>query len=392
MEELTRQRLCGTSTFLANGFAMGVWSVEIAGVQVVTETSDFAIGVGLLVFAITALAAMQVSGKVVARYPVNYVCAGLALPFSLALTALGLVGGMIGLVIALAVFGITHGALDVAMNARASMIENRAKRPLMSSFHAAWSIGGAVGAGLAGLMTVYGQGPAMILPVAAIIALPGLLLAVGGHQPPRPVEKDGLGKGKRRSDSRRLSLLCLIAFLALLTEGGLANWSSIYLKGVLTGLSGGFAIGYVAFSGGMSIGRLSGDSIVARFGRRRVGVAGATLAAIAFAIVLAVPTYTTAFICFALIGIGMSNVVPVTFGIVGRVARSEAAGISRAASSGYAGFVVGPPLIGGLASVMTLPIALTIMILATALIAILGLYAYRPEPHSEASLERASQG
>lgn len=146
----------------------------------------------------------------------------------------------------------------------------------------------------------------------------------------------------------------------------------------MTGLSGGFAIGYVAVSGGMSVGRLGGDSVVARVGRRPVGVAGAILAAVAFATVLAIPSFASALICFALIGIGMSSIAPITFGIASRVARSDAVGISRAASSGYAGFVIGPPLIGGLATVVTLFAALTILILATALIGTLGALAYRP--------------
>ena len=119
------------------------------------------------------------------------------------------------------------------------------------------------------------------------------------------------------------------------------------------------------------------------------GVAGAALAAVGFAIVLTLPTFTTAFICFALIGLGLSNIVPITFGIASRVARSEAVGISRAASAGYAGFVVGPALIGGLAGVVTLPTALTVLILTTALIAMTGVFAYRSRHCSEAVAMRS---
>ncbi|MGN8159861.1 MFS transporter [Salinisphaera sp. SWV1] len=381
MEDLAVQRVCGTSTFLANGFGMGAWSVQIASVQAANGLSDFMIGVTLLVFAVAALGAMQISGKAAARYPVNYLCAGIGVAFALALTALGFVVGIASLIVALAVFGTAHGALDVAINARASMLENRAQRPLMSSFHAAWSVGGAVGAGLAGILAAHGCGPVVVLPATAVIALPALLLALGGHQTAKPISTSAPAETTASTQRLRtilLPLLCAIAFLALFTEGALANWSSIYLKGALAGVSGGFAVGYVAFSVGMSIGRLGGDPIVARYGRRRVGVAGATLAAIGLAVVLARPGLASALICFTLVGIGMSNVVPITFGSAGRVARSEAAGISRAASAGYAGFVIGPPLIGGLAGLVTLPVALTTLVAATALIATFGTFAYLP--------------
>ncbi|WP_037341608.1 MFS transporter [Salinisphaera hydrothermalis] len=392
MKTLSTQRFCGTSTFLANGFGTGVWSVEIASAQAKTGASDAVLGLALLVFAVAALGAMQLGGRIAARYPLNYVCTALGLAFALSLAALGFAGGIASLVIGLALLGAVDGALDVAMNARASMIENRMQRPVMSSFHAAWSIGGAAGAGLAGFLTAHGYGPDIIMPAAAAIALPGLLLAIGGHQAPKSTAAEnsaGLASAEHRTHTTQLSLLCLIAFLALLTEGALANWSSIYLQSVLTGVSGGFAIGFAAFSIGMSVGRLAGDRVVARFGRRPVGVAGATLAAVGFAIVLTLPTFTTAFICFALIGLGLSNIVPITFGIASRVARSEAVGISRAASAGYAGFVVGPALIGGLAGVVTLPTALTVLILTTALIAMTGVPAYRSRQDSEAGEARS---
>lgn len=374
------QRMGTTLTFLANGFGLGVWSVEIAGVRTVTGASDIALGAALLVFALAALAAMQVSGRLSARYPANRVCAGFGLAFAASLATLGFMPGMSMLIAALACFGMAHGALDVAMNARASVLENRAGRPMMSSFHAAWSIGGAAGAAFAGLLTSQGMGPDIALPAAGAVVLPGLMAAFAGYQPPagRRATAPAASKIVAGAMSARLILLCAIAFLALFTEGAIANWSSIYLQHVLAGMSGGFAIGYVAFSGGMSIGRISGDRVVARCGRRRIGALGALIAAAAFAAVLVYPTYLSACVGFALIGVGLSNIVPITFSIAGRAARSEASGIARTASAGYTGFVVGPPLIGGVAHLSTLPVALNLLIASTASIALLGAWVFRP--------------
>lgn len=379
---LARRRFCGTLSFLANGFGMGVWSIEIARVQSVVGASEGDMGLALLVFAIAALTAMPVAARLATRFPINRVAGLFGIAFAVMLALPGLVSSLTGLCLALLCLGLAHGSLDVVMNSRASVIEIAYGRPIMSSFHAAWSIGGASGAGLAGLLTGQGLSATPILLASAAIAFGVLVVSIGGGQGPiadtaprEAVPGNPLQRLAAVNWRPRLIGLCLIAFFALLAEGALANWTSIYLEGVLTGLAGGFSLGYLAFSVGMSIGRLSGDRIVNACGRRAVGIGGAAVSALAFAVVLGWPSLVSAGICFVIIGLGMSNVVPITFSTAGRTARSASRGIALAASAGYTGLLVGPALVGGLADLFTLPLALIALVASMAAIAVLAAFA-----------------
>lgn len=371
---LVRQRFCGALSFLGNGFGMGVWSIEIARVQSVVGASEAEMGLALLVFAVAALAAMPVASRLAGRFHINRVGGLFGVAFACVLVLPGLAASVPALCLTLLCLGVAHGSLDVVMNSRASLIETGYRRPIMSSFHAAWSIGGAIGAGTAGVLTWLGLSAPVILGGSAVLALAVLLGALGGEQPPvRPVRSahDGTGALRAVQWNPRLIGLCVIAFFALFAEGALANWTSIYLQGALTGLSGGFAAGYVAFSAGMSAGRIGGDRAVGWLGRCRVGLIGAVVSAMAFAYVLWWPTLISAGLCFVIIGLGMSNVVPITFSTAGRTARSASRGIATAASAGYTGLLVGPALIGMLADLFTLPQALIALVVSMAIIAVM---------------------
>lgn len=370
--QLKRRRICGTLSFLGNGFGMGVWSIEIARVRATVGASEAEMGMALLVFAVAALAAMPIAARLAGRFHINRICGVFGLAFACALVLPGLAASVPMLCLALLCLGIAHGSLDVVMNSRASLVEGDYGRPIMSSFHAAWSVGGAIGAGTAGILTGLGWTAAAILAVSAAVALGILLGAIGGQQPPvppaRPAEPTRSGWAGMEWNPRLIGL-CVIAFCALFAEGALANWTSIYLQGVLTGLSGGFAAGYVAFSAGMSVGRIGGDRVVGRLGRRRVGLIGALVSAAALSYVLWQPTLVSAGLCFVVIGLGMSNVVPITFSTAGRTARSASRGIATAASAGYTGLLVGPALVGLLADWFTLDRALFALVVSMALIA-----------------------
>ncbi|MDW5377513.1 MFS transporter [Halomonas sp. HP20-15] len=365
---LHQMRWRNTLTFLGNGFGIGVWSIEIAPVRLIVGVSEAVLGLALFGFAAAALLGMRLGARMSDRWPINRVCGGLGLAFAVALFLPCLARDIGTLVVSLILLGATNGTLDVAMNARGSLIENRYDRPIMSSFHAAWSIGGAAGAALAGVLTGFGFGPVAVLSIAALLAAVSLAVSSGAYQPPAPIANEGSSaRSKRRRLDPRLAGLCLLAFCALFTEGAIADWSSIYLQDVL---ESGFAIGFFAFSAGMSIGRLGGDRAVTRYGRLAVGSLGALIAGLAMAYVLWAPSLATACICFLLIGLGMSNVVPMTFSMAGRATANASQGIAMAASFGYTGFLLGPAVIGGLTHFLTLPLALMVLVMTIGVIAL----------------------
>ena len=373
---LHQMRWRNTLTFLGNGFGIGVWSIEIAPVRLVVGVSEFVLGLALLGFAASALVGMRLAARAGDRWPLNRVCGVLGVAFAAALFLPCLARDTATLVVALVLLGATNGALDVAMNARGSLIENRYDRPIMSSFHAAWSLGGAAGAALAGVLTALGFGPVVILSLAALLSAAILAVSAGAHQPPMPApDNETSTRGQHGRLDPRLAGLCLVAFCALFTEGAIADWSSIYLQGVL---EGGFAVGFFAFSVGMTIGRLGGDRAVTRYGRLAVGSLGALAAGLAMAYVLWAPSLAAACVCFLLIGLGLSNIVPMTFSMAGRATANASRGIAMAATFGYTGFLLGPAVIGGLTHFLTLPLALLVLVMTIAVIALASRLVFPP--------------
>jgi hypothetical protein len=255
----------------------------------------------------------------------------------------------------------TNGAMDVAMNANASDVERRWGRPIMSSFHAAFSLGGAAGALLGGWLGDRGTGlgllgPALLSSLLAAVAVP-FLAREGG----------GFGGAGFAAPSRRLLPLAALAFVLMAAEGSVGDWSGTYLArfGVDPGLT---TAAYAAFSLLMITGRVLGDGIVGAAGPRATVGFGALICAAGLAISAAWPGLTGGVIGFGLVGAGLANVVPILFSVAGRTGSSAAVGVASAATSGYAGLLIGPVVIGAVASAVGLRSAI-VMLAGVALLA-----------------------
>ena len=274
--------------------------------------------------------------------------------FAAALAALGFARSLETLSVATFLAGATHGAMDIAMNANASDIERRWGRPIMSSFHAGFSLGGAAGAvsgaWLGELGTAWGLlGPALLASLLLAIAAP-FVAGEGG----------GFGGARLAAPSLRLLPLAALAFVSFGTEGAVGDWSGTYLA--RSGVSPGFAAAaYAAFSLLMITGRIVGDRIVAAAGPRATVGLGALIAGAGLAISAASPGLAGGVVGFGLVGAGLANVVPVIFSVAGRTGSSSAVGIASAATSGYAGLLIGPVVIGAVASAADLRSAIVML-------------------------------
>ena len=254
------------------------------------------------------------------------------------------------------------------MNAHGSAIEGRLGRPIMSSLHAGWSFGGFSGAaGVAGA-TAAGIDPRLQNTLAAGLLLLGLLACLTSLGP-----GSATAAGERfRLPSRAVVLMAVLCFLTMVTEGAMADWGGVYLRGDLGASAGVAAAAFAAFAAGMTIARLTGDWINQQIGPTRLLRGGSALAAIALGTMLVIAHPIAALAGLVLVGIGVANGVPLLFSFAG-AGGVETAGPSIAAvsSMGSLGFLVGPPFIGFLAEATSLPFALTSLCLATAAVAVL---------------------
>ncbi|SAL34532.1 MFS transporter [Caballeronia humi] len=366
-----KERIATLAVFLANGFGIGAWAVEVPRIKESLALSDTALGIALFAFALGAIVAMPLAGRLAPRFGSGRATALLAVAFVIALPLPALMPGFLPLCIALLVLGASNGALDVSMNGHASTIETEWRAPIMSSFHAAWSAGGLLGAASGALIQTWGGGivgglawPAVFIGVIVVAAALLALRDIG--------ERAADSGGGLALPSAGVMRLAALAFLCMMVEGAVADWSAVFLRSTLEGDASVAALGYSAFALSMAACRIVGDVSVRRFGPSTVVAIGGLIAATGLALVLGLPNVVTACLGFALVGIGLANIVPVIFSAAGRSTATPAIGVSMAATAGYAGFLVGPPLIGLGAGFVGLRLALGVLVAAALIVCLFG--------------------
>jgi len=250
----------------------------------------------------------------------------------------------------------------VSVNAQGVELEHRAGRPILSAFHALFSLGGMSGAAVGGVIA--SRGVAIPLHFIAVAVLLGLVTALAipalVRTPPPPA---GEPRSRLRLSPALLGLSALAACF-MLSEGAMADWTPVYLSTVLGTGPGLAAAGYAVFSAAMTIGRLAGDRLTVRVGRARIVRIGALLAAAGLSAALLIGRVPAALAGFALVGAGFSIAVPLVFSAAGRLdSRSAGPGLAAVTTAGYLGFLGGPPIIGVMAQIFTLPLAMAIIVL-----------------------------
>jgi MFS family permease len=365
------ERIATTAVFLANGLGIGAWAVEVPRIKEALSLTDTSLGIALFAFALGAIVAMPLAGRLAPRFGSGRVTAFLGIAFVIALPLPALVPDFTLLCAVLFALGAANGALDVSMNGHASAIEGQWQAPIMSSFHAAWSVGGLLGAASGAAIQAGGIGTlgGLLLPdvVIGTLILTGAIFALRDIGPRVREAASGFVL-----PSAGVMKLAGLAFLCMLVEGAVADWSAVFLRSALDTQASAAALGYSSFAFAMAACRVVGDVSVRRLGSSVVVAIGGLIAAFGLALVLGYPNVVTACVGFALVGIGLANIVPVIFSAAGRSTATPAVGVSMAATAGYAGFLVGPPLIGFGAGFLGLRLALCALLLAAVVVCLLG--------------------
>ena len=371
MTDARRARGAVTAIFFLNGLLFGAWAARIPAIRDRLALSDGELGLALAFLPIGAIIAMPLAGALAARAGSRRATRA---AFALACATIGVVAFAPSLAAFAALafaLGVGMGSLDVSMNVHGVTVERRYGRPILSSFHAAFSLGGLAGAGLGALVAGAGVDVRVHLAVAA--ALCGTVGLVWSRRfLPASADAAAAQDPVFVRPPRRLWALGALAFACLLIEGGAADWSGVYIKDELGTGPGVAALGFTAFSVTMTLGRIFGDRLVTRFGSARLVRTGGLVAAVGFGGALVLSTPPAALVGFACLGAGMSSVIPIVFRTAGQ-APGIASGVALSAVSsvGYLGFVAGPPAIGGIAELIGLPAALGVLVALAAAVAAL---------------------
>ncbi|MDB5372870.1 MAG: transporter [Belnapia sp.] len=351
------QRATRIGFFIA-GFAMAAWAPLVPFAKARLGASDGVLGLLLLGLGLGSILAMPLAGAAAARFGCRSVIGTGTVFACLTLPLLATLDDPVALVAALAAFGAAIGALDVAINIQAIIVERASGRPMMSGFHGMFSLGGIIGA--AGMTALLGAGASPLVATLGVAA--GALAALAWAAPnllPEGSRNDGPAFALPHGVVLFIGVLCCIGFLA---EGAVLDWGAVFLtaeRGVDAAHAG---LGYAAFSATMTLGRLGGDRIVGRLGGTAVIVGGGVLAAAGFALAVVVPAWEAALAGYALVGAGCSNIVPVLFTAIGRQrVMPERLAVPAVITLGYAGILAGPAAIGFIAQAAGLPAALLLV-------------------------------
>jgi MFS family permease len=365
-KDFMRARLAVLIAFFINGAVVATWASRIPNVQVRLGLSDAELGLVLLGLPVGLLTALMLVSRWIAKFSSQKVLLAMAILSSATLPILAIAPGPIWLFVVLFLNGCGVSAMDVAMNEQAVLVERQAGKPMMSSFHAGFSIGGFAGALLsAGLIAIPFFTPFRHFLASSILYI---LLAFAIYRSLIVSEKRNVEQGPVfQIPARALWILGAIALASALGEGTSTDWSAVYLTQVLHSNPSIAALGYAAFSLTMTAGRVIGDWMTEKLKPSGVIRLGGFLSALGFFLVLAAPSPAFGIIGFALAGFGLSNTIPVLFSVAGNHPDfSPGTAIAGVATIGYIGFLIGPPLIGTIAEISSLRVAFGLVALATA--------------------------
>ncbi|WP_232836934.1 MFS transporter [Lentzea terrae] len=381
MNALKAARVATFTYFVLNGFLLGLWLVHIPTIEQRTGIDHAELGRLLLLLGLGAFVGMRIGGKVADRMGVKLILPIAGVFCSLTAVLPGLAVGQWTLGAALLIFGIGNGLIDVAMNAHAVVVERHYKRPVMSAFHATWSLGG-VAAALTGARTLsWDLSPAVTLGLAAALGV--VVSLVTARALLNEKEEHHVQVVGKRKVPRRIWIMAALAGLIMLSEGSANDWSVLHLQDVLGAAPEVAALAYGAFATTMTGGRLLADRITARVGPVAVLRWGSAIGAAGIATAALSPWIWLALVGWAIAGAGLAGTVPQLFSAAGHEeAGAAAANMSRVVGIGYIGVLAGPAVIGWLTHLMPLNVAFLLPV-AFCVIAALSAGVLRNEPVEE---------
>ncbi len=330
--------------FLLCGIAQSSWAPLVPYAKARVHANDRQFGLLLLCFGLGSILSMPTIGTLTSRYGCKRLIQISAAAIFLSLLAVSMAPSSTLLACSLFLFGASIGAIDVAMNVQAALVEKNSGENLMSGFHGLYSVGGLAGAlmmsALLWLNTPAGAGALIIvlLLVALLLRANSALLPYGDHHP--HATKLFIWP------HNYVLFLALLAFLTALAEGSMLDWSAVFLVEKAGMIEKNAGIGFTIFSIAMTCSRLSGNLIIQKLGRKGTMAAGSLIAASGFLWVTHFAHPAGSLFGFALIGLGAANLIPLIYSVASEAGGRLGSNISFVSTFGYAGILAGPALIG----------------------------------------------
>jgi len=368
---VTPPRIAVKLIFFINGFVHANLAARFPKVQELFSIDNGILGFVLLATSVGALLAMPFTGWLIVRNGSRRITIISVFVYCIVVPLVPVMPELTGLVFIFFIMGLTAGMLDVSMNAQAVMVEQQHGKPIMTSFHALFSIGMVAGAGCGALFVKLNTTLFTHLSTVIGVSLLGAAWARYHLIHDKPKEKITEGPAFRLPNAAMVSI-GVIAFCCMLGEGAMADWSTNYMENIANADKALAPIGLSAFALAMTIGRFFGDSARIRFGDRNLMIACGLISTIGLLLTL---TFIHPYAVIAglfVTGIGLSSVVPIAYSIAGNTKDlPPGVGLAMVTTVGYSGFLFGPPLIGFIADLHSLRVSLGLVVVLFVIMTIL---------------------
>ncbi len=368
---MTTPRIAVKLIFFINGFVHANLAARFPKIQELFSIDNGILGFVLLATSVGALIAMPFTGWLIIRNGSRRITIFSVFLYCLFVPLVPLLPGIAGLVAIFFTMGLTAGMLDVSMNSQAVMVEQQHNKPIMTSFHALFSVGMVAGAGFGALFIKLGTTLLTHLSIITVLSLAGAAWARYHLIHDKPQEKKSEGPAFRLPNAAMVSI-GVIAFCCMLGEGAMADWSTNYMENIAHADKALAPLGLSAFALAMTIGRFFGDSARVKLGDRTLMIACGVIATLglSFTLMFTHP-YAVIFGLF-ITGVGLSSLVPIAYSIAGNTKDlSPGVGLAMVTTVGYSGFLFGPPLIGLIADLHSLRISLGLVVVLFVIMTVL---------------------
>ena len=352
-------RIAVSVFFFIAGFVFASWASRIPDIKNALHLSDAGLGSVLLALPAGLLTGLPLAGFLVSKYGSKVIMIVAAMLYPGVLLLLGLAASPLQLIIALFMFGFCGNLLNISINTQGVGVEAMYGRSIMASFHGLWSLAGFTGAAFSTVMIAFKLTPFMHF---CIIFIAAIILIISSYKRALPQDTGNSHQPLFAKPDSAILKLGLIAFGSLVCEGTMFDWSGVYFQKVLLVPAALRTVGYIAFMSSMAGGRFVADWLVTKFGVKTMLQLSGVIIAIGLLTAVIFPFIVPATIGFLLVGIGVSSVVPITYGLAGKsTTMSPGVALSALSTIGFLGFLLGPPLIGFIAQAAGLRWSFTVI-------------------------------
>ena len=372
-----KARVATLIAFLLNGFTVGSFISRIPDYKNILNISNSLLGTSLFFASVGVLTALRPTSKLAAKYGSGPITRYGAFTLILGVPLVGLLFTLQWFWLSLFIFGFVSSVHDLSMNSQASALEHHAKKRVMSKFHAMWSLGGLSGGAIGGVFANFEISPRDHSFVVGLIILIVAFTTKDWFMPGSADRHEVVSEEKPNKRPRKLIILGLFGLGGAICEGAASDWGGVLARETFNASPFVATLPYILFSVMMVIGRLSGDWLANRFGIAKLLTWSGTLAGGGLIFGLSLGNVYGVIIGWILLGAGVATVIPLVISVCGELANNEFSGKISAAESvalvtgvAYFGFVLGPPLLGFIADLVTLRVAMYIPAALALLIAL----------------------